>query len=87
MSSKLQTVKFKVSHDRMISLCERPDSMCLDEKGNLFIFESATSKVAQFSRVYFEKIRDIALVDRAHCRISAQNGILAVLMLAETPRS
>ncbi|KAL3103390.1 hypothetical protein niasHS_002576 [Heterodera schachtii] len=68
-----------VVHERMIGLCERPGSLCVDERGNLFVFDRANSKVGLYSRTYFEKIGDVTLVERANCRLSAREGVLAVM--------
>ncbi|KAL3119000.1 hypothetical protein niasHT_003783 [Heterodera trifolii] len=68
-----------VVHERMIGLCERPGSLCVDERGNLFVFDRANSKVGLYSRTYFEKLGDVTLVERANCRLSAREGVLAVM--------
>jgi len=69
----------EVVGQRLIAVSERPDAIALDELGNFFVFDRATSRVGQHSRLHFEKVRDIALVERAHCRLSAFGGLLAVL--------
>lgn len=63
----------------MLAICERPDSLTIDSNGNLFVYDRATQKIGHYNRLYFEKYRDVALVERAHCQISASNGLLAVL--------
>lgn len=63
----------------MIGLCEHPASLCLDEFGNVLIFDRAGARVSQFSRTYFEKICDVALVNRAYCLLSAYQGVLAII--------
>jgi len=56
-----------------------PGALTIDDKGNLFVFDKATSTVGLYSRVYFDKVRDVAFVERAHCRISAHGRLLAVM--------
>ncbi|KAI1725002.1 hypothetical protein Ddc_06280 [Ditylenchus destructor] len=69
----------KVVNKRMVAVSERPGSLAVDEQGNLFVFDKATSKVGQHSRVHYNKIREVAVVDRAQCHISAAGGLLALL--------
>jgi hypothetical protein len=68
-----------VVSSRNLGICERPGALCVDDRGNLLIFDRATSTVGLFSRAYMEKIADLAIVERAHCTLSARQGILAIL--------
>ena len=60
-------------------MCERPGALCIDNYGNVLIFDRASSSVGLYSKAFFEKIGDLAFVERANCQLSAFNGIIAVL--------
>jgi hypothetical protein len=68
-----------VVSSRTLGICENPGALCVDEKGHVLIFDRATATVGLFSRAFLEKIFDLALVERAHCQLSARQGVLAIL--------
>lgn len=65
---------------RMIAISEEPNAITVDEKGAVFAFDRISAHVAQHSSINFERTRNIALVERAHCRISARGHLIAVLV-------
>lgn len=65
---------------RMVAISEEPNAITVDNKGAVFAFDRISAHVSQHSRINFERTRNIALVERAHCRLSARDRLLAVLV-------
>nr|CAD2187024.1 unnamed protein product [Meloidogyne enterolobii] len=60
-----------VVNARILGICERPGALCVDNYGNVLIFDRSSSSV--------EKIGDLAFVERANCQLSARDGVIAIL--------
>lgn len=69
----------EATHVRSLAVCEKPGTLCIDETGHIIIHDKSTSKICLHSRISFLKTMEIALVDHANVRLSAWDGLLAVL--------
>lgn len=64
---------------RTLSLVERPVALTVDERGQLFIADISQTKVRQLdTRLAFQPLRDIALLQHSPYTITAHRGFLAV---------
>nr|CAD2182329.1 unnamed protein product [Meloidogyne enterolobii] len=68
-----------VVNARILGICERPGALCVDNYGNVLIFDRSSSSVGLYSRAFLEKIGDLAFVERANCQLSARDGVIAIL--------
>ncbi|KAL7080255.1 hypothetical protein ACQ4LE_000972, partial [Meloidogyne hapla] len=68
-----------VVSSRILGICERPGALCVDNYGNILIFDRSSSSVGLYSRAFLEKIGDLAFVERANCQLSARDGLIAIL--------
>ncbi|KAF7635624.1 hypothetical protein Mgra_00005012 [Meloidogyne graminicola] len=68
-----------VVNTRILGICERPGSLCIDNYGNLLIFDRSTSSIGLYSKAYLEKIGDLIFIERANCKLNARDGIIAIL--------
>ena len=69
----------EATHVRMLAVCERPGTFCIDEVGHLIVHDRASSKISFHSRISFLKTSEIALVEHSNIQMSAWDGLLAVL--------
>ncbi|KAI6188785.1 hypothetical protein M3Y98_00391600 [Aphelenchoides besseyi] len=63
----------------LLAFCAEPAALCIDEEKNIIVFDRATNLVGVHSRIDFQRTRELTVVGRANCSLSAQNGYLALL--------
>ncbi|KAI6229467.1 hypothetical protein M3Y95_00534000 [Aphelenchoides besseyi] len=63
----------------LLAFCAEPAALCIDEEKNIIVFDRATNLVGIHSRIDFQRTRELTVVGRANCSLSAQNGYLALL--------
>lgn len=69
-----------VVSQKLIAMSEEPSAITVDNKGAVFVFDRISAHVSQYSRINFERTRNICLAEHTQCRLSARDGLIAVLI-------
>lgn len=72
----------QIADRKSLAVVPKPNCVCVDEIGNVFVHDVESGKISLIDDVKFEVKRDVAVVDDAVFAITAAHGWLAVAVRA-----